>query len=66
MRSILIDPPVQPYELSVKYSRKNISRKCPKEPARDYPIGKKKKGLDGKMWKVVKLKNNLKKWIRVN
>lgn len=46
------------------YKRKSITRrKCPKEPAKKFNIGKVKKGNDKKMWKVIKTLSG-KRWIR--
>ncbi len=38
-------------------------RTCPKEPAKNYEIGKVKKGLDGKFWSVSETKTG-KKWTK--
>lgn len=40
-------------------------RKAPNTPAREYPTGTKKKGLDGKLWVVVKNVNDVKRWQKV-
>lgn len=40
-------------------------RKAPNTPAREFPTGTKKKGLDGKLWIVVKNVNDVKRWQKV-
>jgi len=39
-------------------------RPSPSESATLFPIGKLKKGNDGKMWKVTLISNNQKRWIK--
>ena len=40
-------------------------RKCPKKHAKEFKLGTKKKGIDGKLWVVSKRKDNVKVWKRV-
>ena len=42
------------------------SRKGPEVSAREYAVGTKKPGNDGNMWKIVKNKNGIKRWQKVN
>lgn len=40
-------------------------RKCPKQPAKLFKVGTRKKGNDGKMWKIHKSKGNIHRWIKI-
>lgn len=40
-------------------------RKSPSESATLFKVGKRKKGKDGKMWKIVKTKTGVKRWQRI-
>lgn len=46
-----------------KSSSRLLKRKAPSNPAKEFKIGIKKKGNDGKMWKVIKTLSG-KRWIR--
>jgi len=41
-----------------------VGRQSPKSAAREHNIGTKRKGMDGKMWKVVKTAAGVKRWQR--
>lgn len=41
-----------------------MTRQAPNAHAALYPLGHRKKGVDGKMWSIVKTKNNVKRWKR--
>ena len=47
----------------IKKKKKSV-RKCPNKPAKEFNIGTKKKGNDGKMWIVSKRKDKVKVWKR--
>lgn len=40
-------------------------RKAPNVPAKEFPTGTRKKGLDGKLWKVIKNEKGQKRWQKV-
>ena len=42
------------------------ARKSPNESATKFNVGTKKKGNDGNMWKIVKNKNGIKRWLKIS
>jgi hypothetical protein len=44
---------------------KKKDRPSPSASATEYPVGKKMKGNDGKMWVVIRLSNKTKRWVTV-
>ncbi len=48
------------------HNKKHKNRPSPTETATEHKVGKKKKGNDGKMWKVVKTSNGVKRWQKVS
>ena len=51
-------------ELYYKGGKKN-KRKSPKSSAKLHRVGTYKKGIDNKMWKVIKTKNGVKRWKKI-
>ena len=45
---------------------KRLNRQSPPSSATGYPVGHKKKGNDGNMWKIVLNKNGVKRWNKIN
>lgn len=41
-------------------------RKCPADSATKFNLGKRKKGNDGNMWKIVQNKNGVKRWLKIS
>lgn len=46
------------------YTNKTTGRKAPKDPAKKFEEGTKKRGLDGNKWIVKVDKNGIKKWLK--
>lgn len=51
---------------SSKKSSKKSKRKGPTASATKFKIGTRRKGNDGYMWKIIKAKNGVKRWQRIN
>ena len=50
-----------------KKNDKDIKKRpSPSDSATIYKIGYKKKGNDGNIWIIIKTKNNVKKWKKIN
>ena len=48
------------------HNKRHKNRPSPTETATEHKVGKKKKGNDGNMWKVVKTKKGVKRWQKVS
>lgn len=46
-----------------KAEKKKHVRKAPAEPAKNYEVGETKKGVDGRMYVVKEIKNEVKRWV---
>ena len=51
---------------NIKIKSNTNLRSSPSTSATKYPVGKKKKGLDGKMWIISKTKTGVKRWKKLN
>ena len=48
------------------HNMRHKNRPSPTETAIEHNVGKKKKGNDGNMWKVIKTKKGIKRWQKVS
>ena len=48
-----------------KTKKKKVKRKAPKISAKECKIGEVREGIDGNMWKIKKVKNGAKRWMKM-